>query len=101
LRDPRQGPEARTNLDRRLRCEYERADGGGQGSTGGDGAGAGKNTGNGSSGQQDSGGDAGKGKSLLGGRPTETLRSGAAPAGGGGGEVDAGKLAESILGAGF
>lgn len=76
-------------------------DGGGQSSTGGDGAGAGKNTGNGSSGTQDSGGDAGKGKSLLGGRPTETLRSGAAPAGGGGGEVDAGKLAESILGAGF
>jgi hypothetical protein len=75
-------------------------DGGGQGSTGGDGAGAGKNTGNGGSGTQDSGGDAGKGKSLLGGRPTETLRSGAAPAGGGG-EVDAGKLAESILGAGF
>jgi hypothetical protein len=32
LRDPRQGPDARTNLDRRLRCEYERADGGGQGS---------------------------------------------------------------------
>ncbi len=71
--------------------------GGGQGSTGGDGADAGNNgTGTGS-GQQDSGGDAGKGRSLLGGRPTETLRSGAAPAGGGSSDVDAGKLADSIL----
>jgi hypothetical protein len=76
-------------------------DGGGQGPAGGDGAGAGNNgTGTGS-GQQDSGGDAGKGRSLLGGRPTETLRSGAAPAGGGTNDVDAGKLADSILSRGI
>ncbi len=71
--------------------------GGGQSSTGGDGADAGKANGQGGSGQQDGGGDAGKGRSLLGGRPTENLRSGAGSAGGSS-DLDAGKLADSILG---
>lgn len=67
--------------------------GGGQGLAGGDGGNAGND--NSGSGQQNSD-NAGAGKSLLSGRPTENLRPGTATSGGGQ-QVDAAKIASSIL----